>query len=170
MCRRGGGVTPACTAQVLIGEVLQLYRVALPLSLGWPRESLCVFVCLQGKLYSPAQLPELMSVCDYVVVATPYTPATHQLVNAAAIAAMKPNGVLVNVGRGKCIDETALIQGEAAAWAWGREKRVLGQQTWRGECSLSCCRQGQCCSLCDSTTTTSNLKWNTVFLELLCLW
>jgi hypothetical protein len=63
-------------------------------------------------MYAPAQLAELMSVSDYVLVATPYTPATHQLVNAAAIAAMKPNGVIVNVGRGKCIDEAALIEGE----------------------------------------------------------
>jgi lactate dehydrogenase-like 2-hydroxyacid dehydrogenase len=68
---------------------------------------------VQAKLYSPQQLPELMSVCDYVVMATPYTPSTHQLINAAAIAAMKPNAVLVNVGRGKCIDEAALIDGEA---------------------------------------------------------
>jgi lactate dehydrogenase-like 2-hydroxyacid dehydrogenase len=53
-----------------------------------------------------------MSVCDYIVMATPYTPSTHQLINAAAIAAMKPNGVLVNVGRGKCINEAALIEGK----------------------------------------------------------
>ncbi len=67
---------------------------------------------MQEKLYSPDQLNELMSVSDYVVMATPYTPATHQLINADAIAAMKSNGVLVNVGRGKCIDEAALIEGE----------------------------------------------------------
>lgn len=72
----------------------------------------CAWFVLQEKLYSPQQLPELMSVCDYVVMATPYTPSTHQLINAAAISAMKPNGVLVNVGRGKCIDEAALIEGE----------------------------------------------------------
>lgn len=68
---------------------------------------------VQEKIYAPAQLNELMAASDYVVVATPYTRATHQLVNAAAIAAMKPSGVLVNVGRGKCIDEAALIDGEA---------------------------------------------------------
>jgi len=128
----------------------------------------CVCVFVQEKLYSPAQLPELMSMSDYVVVATPYTPATHQLVNATAIAAMKPTGVLVNVGRGKCIDETALIQGEAAAGVQGRGKSRVGHgNTEGGQCTLSCCRQGQCCSLCHSTTTTSNDKRNTVFLELL---
>lgn len=69
---------------------------------------------LQERLYSPQQLNELMAASDYVIMATPHTPATHQLINAAAIAAMKPNGVLVNVGRGKCIDEAALIDGELA--------------------------------------------------------
>lgn len=53
----------------------------------------------------------MMSQCDYVVCCTPYTPETHQLVSAAAIAAMKPNAVFINVGRGKCVDEEALIQG-----------------------------------------------------------
>jgi ribosomal protein S27E len=52
-----------------------------------------------------------MSQCDYVVCCTPYTPDTHQLVSAAAIAAIKPNAVFINVGRGKCVDEQALIQG-----------------------------------------------------------
>ncbi len=47
---------------------------------------------------------------DYVVCSTPYTPATHELVSAAAIAAMKPEAVLINVGRGKCVDEPALIR------------------------------------------------------------
>ncbi|GAX77703.1 hypothetical protein CEUSTIGMA_g5146.t1 [Chlamydomonas eustigma] len=62
------------------------------------------------KMYRPDQICELMSMCDYVVVSTPYTPDTHHLVSAEAIAAMKPNAVLVNVGRGKCINEAALIE------------------------------------------------------------
>eukprot|EP00882_Tetradesmus_deserticola_P009275 GHRQ01009786.1.p1 GENE.GHRQ01009786.1~~GHRQ01009786.1.p1 ORF type:complete len:398 (+),score=168.14 GHRQ01009786.1:291-1484(+) len=61
------------------------------------------------KVYTPDQLTELMSASDYVVAATPYTPSTDKLISAAAIAAMKPNGVFVNVGRGKCVDEEALI-------------------------------------------------------------
>ena len=48
---------------------------------------------------------------DYICMALPYTPATHHLVNAAAIAAMRPNGVLINVGRGKTLEEAALVEG-----------------------------------------------------------
>lgn len=78
---------------------------------------------LQEKIYAPDQITELMSVSDYVVASTPYTPATDKLVSAAAIAAMKPNGVFINVGRGKCVDEEALIDGE---------------QLKRGNCMIRC--------------------------------
>jgi phosphoglycerate dehydrogenase-like enzyme len=32
------------------------------------------------------------------------------MVGASAFASMKPTGVFINVGRGKCVDEEALIQ------------------------------------------------------------
>ena len=35
-----------------------------------------------------------------------------QMLTADAIAAMKPNSVFINLGRGNCVDEQALIQGE----------------------------------------------------------
>jgi phosphoglycerate dehydrogenase-like enzyme len=55
------------------------------------------------------RLNELMGRSDYVVVAAPLTPDTKGLVDAIAIAAMKPTGVLINVGRGAVLDEAALI-------------------------------------------------------------
>jgi phosphoglycerate dehydrogenase-like enzyme len=51
-------------------------------------------------------LPE----CDYVCLAAPLTPETNSLVGEAEIAAMKPSGVLINVGRGPVIHEPALIR------------------------------------------------------------
>lgn len=60
-----------------------------------------------------------MAQSDYVVAATPHTPATDKIVSRAAIAAMKPNAVLVNVGRGKCVDEEALIEGAARGGGLG---------------------------------------------------
>lgn len=62
------------------------------------------------QVYTPDKLHQLMADADYVVAALPSTPATQKLISADAIAAMKPTGVFVNVGRGSTVDEEALIQ------------------------------------------------------------
>lgn len=46
---------------------------------------------------------------DVVVVAVPATPATHHLIDATALACMKPHAFFVNIARGDVVDETALI-------------------------------------------------------------
>jgi phosphoglycerate dehydrogenase-like enzyme len=60
--------------------------------------------------YVTAQLLEMLALCDYVVVAAPLTAETRHMVGAAAFAAMKPEAVLINVGRGPVVDEAALIE------------------------------------------------------------
>lgn len=56
------------------------------------------------------QLHELLGAADCVVLATPHTPETENLIDRAAIAAMKPGVVLVNIARGLVIDEVAMIE------------------------------------------------------------
>lgn len=46
---------------------------------------------------------------DFVVVAVPGGKATHHLIDAAAFAAMKPEGIFINIARGDVVDETALV-------------------------------------------------------------
>jgi phosphoglycerate dehydrogenase-like enzyme len=55
-------------------------------------------------------LHDFMSTCDAVVVSLPLTENTQGLVGAAAIAAMRSDAVLLNVGRGAVIDEKALYE------------------------------------------------------------
>lgn len=72
---------------------------------------LLLLLLLQDAVYAPQQLHTLLSQSDYVLISTPHTPETDKLIDAAAIAALKPDAVVVNVGRGKCVDEEALIKG-----------------------------------------------------------
>ena len=62
------------------------------------------------EFYALDRLPALMAASDYVVMATPLTHETAKLISREAIAAMKPTGVFVNIGRGPCVDEAALIE------------------------------------------------------------
>ena len=55
-----------------------------------------------------SQLHKGLARADFVLIATPLTPATHHLIDAAAIAAMKPGAGLVNVGRAAVVDYAAL--------------------------------------------------------------
>eukprot|EP00968_Pinguiococcus_pyrenoidosus_P013721 scaffold1239_cov175-Pinguiococcus_pyrenoidosus.AAC.53 len=45
---------------------------------------------------------------DYFVVAAPLTPQTRQMISADVLASLKQGAVLINVGRGPLVDETAL--------------------------------------------------------------
>lgn len=62
----------------------------------------------------PGDLPGLWPLADLVVVCTPLTQATRGLVDAAAIAAMKPDAVIVDVSRGGVVDGNALADALAA--------------------------------------------------------
>ncbi|MDA3643565.1 NAD(P)-binding domain-containing protein [Saccharopolyspora indica] len=52
---------------------------------------------------------ELLAESDFVVVAAPATAATARLIDAAALARMKPGAWLVNVARGPLVDTEALV-------------------------------------------------------------
>ncbi|MCC5781823.1 D-glycerate dehydrogenase [Kocuria sp. CCUG 69068] len=65
------------------------------------------------------ELDELLAVSDVVSLHCPYGPATHHLIGAEQLAAMKDSAYLINTARGPIVDEAAL----AAAL---REGRIAG--------------------------------------------
>lgn len=59
-------------------------------------------------------LPDVLPLCDVVVLALPLTSTTERLFNGATLQRMKPGSLLLNIGRGGVIDEPALVAGLAA--------------------------------------------------------
>ena len=55
-------------------------------------------------------LHAVLAAADVVVTAVPAAPETHHLIDAAALAAMKPTAHFVNIARGDVVDEAALIE------------------------------------------------------------
>jgi phosphoglycerate dehydrogenase-like enzyme len=66
------------------------------------------------EVLGPADRNELLARADVLVVAAPLTQATTLLVDAEAIAALKPGAIVINIARGQLIDEMALADSLAA--------------------------------------------------------
>jgi phosphoglycerate dehydrogenase-like enzyme len=62
------------------------------------------------SVHPMAELPKLLPQADIVALTCPLTPETTGIINAPALAAMKKSAVLINVARGRCVDEAALIE------------------------------------------------------------
>jgi phosphoglycerate dehydrogenase-like enzyme len=62
-----------------------------------------------ARVAPPEQLHDLLSEADVVVVAAPQTRTTRGLIGAAELKAMRRDAILVNVSRGKLVDEEALV-------------------------------------------------------------
>jgi D-2-hydroxyacid dehydrogenase (NADP+) len=55
------------------------------------------------------ELHDVVPHLDYLVLLTPYSAATHHLIDARVFAAMKPSAYLINVARGGVVDEDAMV-------------------------------------------------------------
>ena len=74
------------------------------------------------RVHPVGELLPVLAGVDHFVLLTPYSPATHQMIDAKVFAAMKPTAYLVNLARGGVVDEDALI--EALALEENRRRRA----------------------------------------------
>ncbi len=61
------------------------------------------------SVHGLADLQQLLPEADIVALTCPLTPETTGVIDARALAAMKRSAVLINVARGRCVDEPALV-------------------------------------------------------------
>lgn len=75
-------------------------------------------------------LPGLLAASDVVLVLLPLTTATRYLINAAALAAMRPGAFLVNAGRGSVVDEEAVADALEGGLLGGYAADVYAMEDW----------------------------------------
>jgi phosphoglycerate dehydrogenase-like enzyme len=61
------------------------------------------------EVQPPARLLDLLAASDVVVLCAPLTADTYRLIGHEALARMRPGAFLVNVARGKLLDDEAVI-------------------------------------------------------------
>jgi phosphoglycerate dehydrogenase-like enzyme len=88
-----------------IAQALDMHVVAVARDPGKARDHAALF----NEIVPFAALHATLGRADAVVMTVPHTPETERMLDAAAIAAMRPGAAFVNIARGQVVDEAALI-------------------------------------------------------------
>ncbi len=79
-------------------------------------------------MYGPDRLLELLPQADFVVSILPLTAETQGMIGERELRAMHPSAYIVNVGRGKVIQEQALIRALKEGWIAGAGLDVFEEE------------------------------------------
>ena len=77
---------------------------------GPDADSASIGEVLLERVLGPEGLPQLLAESDFVVLAAPLTAETERMIDERALATMKPGAWLINVARGRLVDERALLR------------------------------------------------------------
>ncbi len=88
-----------------IAKALDMRVIAVAREPGKAREHAALF----DEVVPASALHAVLGQADAVLLTMPHTPETERMVDAAAIAAMKPGIAFVNIARGQVVDEASLI-------------------------------------------------------------
>jgi phosphoglycerate dehydrogenase-like enzyme len=61
------------------------------------------------RIVAPDRLKDALRGCDVLVISAPFVPETDRLIQAQQIALLNPGAIIINVARGRIIDEPALL-------------------------------------------------------------
>jgi D-3-phosphoglycerate dehydrogenase len=115
---RAGAAPPARMGRQLRGSTLGVigygaigrYLAELGLALGMRVLVADPYVQVRREGIDQVNLPALLAASDFVVPLAVATEETENLVDATALACMKPTAFLVNASRGNLVDEAALAR------------------------------------------------------------
>jgi phosphoglycerate dehydrogenase-like enzyme len=104
-----GGKTLLIIGFGRIGQRLAKLAKAFDLRVIGLRRDAAAVGAHADSVHPIGELPALLPQADIVALTCPLTPQTERLINANALAAMKSSALLINVARGRCVEEPALI-------------------------------------------------------------
>jgi len=104
-----GGKTLVIVGMGRIGARLAQLAKAFDMKVIGTRRDVSKGAGFADRVVGEAELLAVLPEADFVALTCPLTPATENLINARALEAMKPSAYLVNVARGKVVDEPALV-------------------------------------------------------------
>ena len=61
------------------------------------------------EIYCPKKINDLLEMADFIVLCCPLTERTENLIDVEAFSKMRPSSYLINVARGGCVEEGALL-------------------------------------------------------------
>lgn len=76
------------------------------------------------------ELAELLAASNFVAPMVPYHDATQHLIDASALAQMKPGAFLINTSRGSVVDEEAVVEALASGRLAGYAADVFEMEEW----------------------------------------
>lgn len=82
------------------------------------------------EVFAMAQLQDALREADFVLLTVPLNEETYALIDAHALASMKRSAYLINVARGKLVDEQALYQALCAGDIAGATLDVTAQEPY----------------------------------------
>jgi D-2-hydroxyacid dehydrogenase (NADP+) len=71
------------------------------------------------RLIAPADLDQLLAESDFIVLSLPLTKETEGMIGDEQLKSMKPTGILINVSRGRIVQENKLVQALKRGWIAG---------------------------------------------------
>ncbi len=84
----------------------RLSDCASPPSVAAPAEPVPEFV---EAVWGPDRLRDLLAISDIVLLAAPHTPETRRLIGRSELECVKRGAYLINVARGKLVDDEAVV-------------------------------------------------------------